>query len=46
MLLTLSLGLVAKSVNPRAIVDAQQEHQDARRTHLRNTGCGGQLDQS
>jgi hypothetical protein len=31
MLLTLSLGLVAKSVNPRAIVDAQQEHQGARR---------------
>jgi hypothetical protein len=31
MLLTLSLGLVAKSVNPRAIVDAHQEHQGARR---------------
>lgn len=35
MLLTLSLGRVAKSVNPRAIVDAQQEHQAAcRLVHL------------
>lgn len=31
MYVTLSLGLVAKSVNPHAIVDAQQEHQGARR---------------
>lgn len=29
-LLTLSLGLIAKSVNSCAIVDAQQEHQGAR----------------
>jgi hypothetical protein len=28
-LLTLSPGRVAKSVNPHAIVDAQQEHQGA-----------------
>jgi hypothetical protein len=31
MLLTLSQGLVAKSVNPRAIVNAHQEHQGAHR---------------